>query len=165
MKKKEKSMNTIEAMTDNDMAYENGRYHLTLSYLKDSVEGAKDAFDDAKLLIRSKKNSRMIYNWIRAHCHSSNWKIAQFLINKTEEGKNLLKDALTAQMEADLMSGFNDLGNMPTDGKLKREEILEGQLCVEAEQILEGSTAELGVNILSMAPYPICLINAIRSFL
>lgn len=155
-------MTLIEAITDEEMEFENGRYHLTKQFIRNSVDGAENAIDDKKLMMRSKKNSRVIYAYIMGHCHSANWKTVLFLLNRTQEGKDLLKEALATQLEADLLSGYNDLGNMPADSQLKRDEIRDSQITIETEQILESSISALGVNILSMAPYPSCYINYVR---
>lgn len=155
-------MTLIEAKTDEEMEFEGGRYHLTKKFIKDRVDGSENVIDDGKLMKRSRKNSRLVYAYIMGHCHSSNWKTVQFLINGTQEGKDLIKEALATQLEADLLSGYNDLGTMPADEKTKRDDIRENQITVETEQILESSVSALGVNILSMAPFPPCYVNYIR---
>jgi len=156
------TMTLIEAKSDNEMEFENGRYHLAKAFIKVNVEGSENVLDDGKLMRRSRKNSRLVYAYIMGHCNTANWKTVHFLLTRTEEGKNLLKEALITQLEADLLSGYNDLGNMPTDQQNKRDDIRDSQITIETEQILESSVSALGVNILSMVPFPMCYINYVR---
>ena len=100
---------------------------------------------------------RTVYNYIHAIGHSANRPFVDFLINRTEEGRKLIYEALLTQMEADLENGYNSLLNEPRIDLRSNQVIEEGafvssQVTVATRQILEEAPGTLGINILCSAP-------------
>ena len=153
------NLNVITPTSDNKLSWNEDlqRYELTIEYFK-SLFG-NNFHDDQTLLNRLKKNSRKVYNFIRYRGYAQNWKVTEFLINRTQEGRNFILAALTEQMEADAESGFNDLSSIPAvnaaNGQvLDREQLYANQVSVDTEQIIENSSTYFGVCIVSRTLYP-----------
>jgi len=152
---------TLKAPYDTpDMTFDGKRYVLTLEYAKRTFP--PNFKDDETLVLRLQANSRKVYDFIHYRGHSKNRKIVDCLINRTEEGRAFIQEVLTAQMEADIKTGYNDLTSSPainmSNGQIMdREELFRNAISVDTEQILEGSAGIFGVDILSRAPFPVAL--------
>ena len=152
-------MNVIQPYEDEKMKFDQGlnMYVLKMSEVKEKLEDTVQ--DDGKLTRRITKNSRAVYNYIHAMGHSANRPFVDFLINRTEEGRKLIYEALLTQMEADLENGYNSLLNEPRIDLRSNQVIEEGafvssQVTVATRQILEGAPGTLGINILCQSQYP-----------
>lgn len=152
-------MKVIQTYDDEKMRFDQdlNMYVLTRAEVKEKLEDTVQ--DDAKLDRRIVKNSRAVYNYIHAVGHSANRPFVDFLINRTEEGRKLIYEALLTQMEADLENGYNSLLNEPRIDLRSNQVIDEGafvssQVTVATRQILEGAPGTLGLNILCQSQYP-----------
>ena len=133
------------------------QYRLTLAYCKDAFDS--NFRDDEVLRRRIKKNSSIIYRWIHNHIHSRNRTVVDFVLNNTVEGRELITNMLTAQMEADIETAYNDLSSTPavnvSSGQvIDRNELRRNQICVDAEQEFENSADYVGFNLGYQAMYP-----------
>lgn len=133
------------------------RYELKLEYVKSELD--VHFADDAVLEKRIKKNSRKIYNYIKYHSYSGNSHNIGVLLNKTEEGRQFLKDVLLEQLEADNETAFNDLSSAPAvnvaNGQIiDRDELQRNQISVDTEQIIERNADYFGFNICIMTRFP-----------
>ena len=153
MNKEYQKMNKIEPYNDKKLTYDENtkRYFLTLETVKSNLP--ETITDDGILTYRIKKNTRIVYNYILSHCHSSNRKVVVDLIAHTEEYRNWIYEVLMAQMEADLFNGYNDLGLQPAQNTEERMLQIEQQVCIETQSIIYSSLGYGNVNI--MAAYPI----------
>ena len=159
-------LNVITPYDDAKMVW-NGdlnRYELTIEFFKNNFQN--NFHDDQTLLNRIKKNSRKVYNFIRYRGYSMNWKISEFLINRTQEGREFILAALTEQMEADNESAYNDLSSMPAvnanGNAFDRELLYANQISVDTEQLIENSATYLGVCVVSRTLYPYPLYDLWR---
>lgn len=153
------NINVIQPYTDNNLEWneELGRYELTLAYFKAHFQNNFN--DDQILLNRIKKNSRKVYNFIKYRGYSMNWKVTEFLLNRTEQGREFLLAVLSEQMEADNESAYNDLSSTPalnaSNGQfIDRELLYANQVSVDTEQIIENSATYFGVSIVLRSLYP-----------
>ena len=126
---------------------ETGRYELTIQYCKDNF--ACNFKGDQALLKRIRKNTRTVYSFIFSRVCTANKQVVDFLLTKTEEGRKFLLDILSAQMEADVETGYNDLTlfspvNLQKGQVLPREELKRNQVTVETEQIFNESDNYFG---------------------
>ncbi len=152
-------MRVIQPYEDEKMTFNQdlNMYVLKIAEVKDKLEDTIQ--DDGKLTKRITKNSRTVYNYIHAIGHSANKPFVDFLINRTEEGRKLIYEALLTQMEADLENGYNSLLNEPRIDLRSNQVIDEGafvssQVTIATRQILEGAPGTLGINILCQSQYP-----------
>ena len=152
-------MKVITPYSDDVLAYntDTAQYELTLNYVKGLF--GNNFVDDGVLEKRIKKNSRKIYNVIHARINNLNRVAVNFLLSKTQEGRNYIKDILVEQMEADIESGFNDLSSTPainvSNGQtIDRNLLVQNQISVDAEQILLSSPQYFGFNILYQGQFP-----------
>ena len=144
------------------------RWQLTLSYVK----ALRDPFpykNDAIIEQRIKQNSIRVYQYIVAHSHTVNRQVIDFLLNKTENGQRFLIDALTAQMEADMEYGYNDLMvrpviNAQTGQEGDRNNFRRNAISLECESIIDDSAAYFGFNICYMSPFPWRLFALARNY-
>ena len=152
-------MNVIQPYEDEKMKFDQGlnMYVLRMSEVKEKLEDTVQ--DDGKLTKRITKNSRAVYNYIHAMGHSANRPFVDFLINRTEEGRKLIYEALLTQMEADLENGYNSILNEPRIDLRSNQVIDEGafvssQITIATRQVLESAPGTLGINILCQSQYP-----------
>ena len=157
-----KILHFIEPSTTNELKWDEktNRYELTIEYVKDNLE--VNFADDDVLSKRIKKNSRKIYNYLKYHSCTTNSMYLDVLLNKTEEGREFLKDVLLEQLEADNETGFNDLSSQPavntaTGQVIERDELQRNQISVDTEQIIERCADYFGFNALMMMPYPLSI--------
>lgn len=152
-------MNKIEPKTDSVLEWdeEANQYVLTKAYIKGHYE--VNYRNDGVLDARRRKNSRVVYRVLTARLNQSNAPLALWLLNHTEEGRAFMKDILCEQMEADLASGYNDLGsqnpiNLATGQSIDRFEIEKNLLCVNADMMVQGVTNYFPFNLFVQYPYP-----------
>lgn len=142
-----------------------GHYELTLQYVKSQLDVTFK--DDGVTQKRITKNSRAIYNYLLARSYSRNNEIVTFFLNHTENGRRFLKDILTAQMEADLQSGYNDIGLTPAVSangqQIDRAQIRRNLVCVSAEEIADNNAAYFGFNLLIQTQLPASLYAFVRN--
>lgn len=146
--------------TDNDLVWNEkiGHYELSMAYCKSHFE--MNFKDDGTLQKRISKNSRVVYNQLMAHTYSQNKYVVSFVLNNTEGGRRFLIDILTEQMQSDIDTGYNDLGNTPlisvNDGRiLDRNVVRQNMLCVSAEDVMDNVASYVGINlfIATLLPY------------
>ena len=152
-------MNVIQTYEDDKMRFDQdlNMYVLKIAEVKSKLEDTIQ--DDGKLAKRILKNSRAVYNYIHAMGHSANKPFVDFLINRTEEGRKLIYEALLTQMEADLENGYNSILNEPRIDLRSNQVIDEGafvssQITIATRQVLESAPGTLGINILCQSQYP-----------
>lgn len=154
-----KQLHKIQPYSDNDLTWNESthQYELTLQYCKANFE---DNFrDDGVLQKRIQKNSHKIYRFIKYRVYSRNRPIVNNVLNNTQEGREFIKEMLSAQMEADIETGFNDLSSTPAvnvaNGQIiDRNELYRNQICVDAEQIFDSSDDYFGFRIGYQAAFP-----------
>lgn len=163
-----KQLYFVSPYSDGDLEYDESseRYCLTFEFAKAQAWGNNFRSDD-ELRRRLKANSRLIYSYIRNRGYSANWPLTKKALNQTEQGRAFLLDALSAQMEADAESGFNDLAKAsPIDlaqGRvIDRNEIRRNQISVYAEDVIDSSASYLGFNVLYRSAYPTALAAYIK---
>lgn len=152
-------INIKEPYDDDKMRFDGSanRYVLTLEYAKKEFE---ETFrDDGVLSKRLNKNSRKVYDFIHYRGATANRPVVDFLLNRTEQGREFILQVLTAQMEADTESGYNDLSSTPainaSNGQyIDRNLLAQNQLCVDAEQIIDQSASYFGVSIVLRTQFP-----------
>ena len=81
------------------------------------------------------------------------------MLNKTEQGRQVLKDVLLEQLEADNETAFNDLSSQPainvgTGQEISRESLQANQISVDTEQIIDRNADYFGFNICVMTRFP-----------
>ena len=114
--------------------------------------------NDKVLERRLVKNSRKVYNYIYTRSNSANRPVIDFILHKTQEGRDFLLKVLREQMEADSESGFNDLSMTPginvMNGQvIEREKLVENQISVDTEQLIKNSAKFLGINLVYAGVY------------
>mgnify|MGYP003329535214 CR=1 FL=1 len=145
---------------------ETGRYELTIEAINSNFG---NSFKDSGVLQkRITKNSRRVYNYLFSRAFSSNNQIVNFFINRTENGRKFIKDMLFAQMEADLETGYNDIGITPTinlsNGQVIDRAVLRTNLvCVDAEEIADNNHTYFGFNLLIQTLLPAYLFTIVRN--
>jgi len=133
------------------------RYVLCLSYAKSLVGNAYN--DDGVMDKRLKEISLNVYNFIYSQGHTSNKKYTKLFLNATENGRNLLIEALGAQLSADAENGYNDMVKQnPIDfnsgNVIDRDKIIYNQVCIQCQKIIENSPSDLdGYQIVCQIPY------------
>lgn len=164
-----KNLTVINHYDDKDLVWseKTGRYELTPEYCKDNFESTFKS--DAVLKRRISLNSRIVYNYILTHGATVNKPVVSFLLDRTQEGRNFLLELLSAQMYADIQTGYNDLLYQPPinyNGNDKdREMVKNNQLCPAAELIYEESDTYLGVRLGYQGQYPWPLFVLLRSYI
>lgn len=154
-----KQLQKITPYSDENLTWDDStkKYYLTLEYCKANFD---DNFaDDEVLMKRIKMNTNLIYRFIKYRACSFNRRIIEKVVNYTQEGRDFLLEMLSAQMSADIETGYNDLSKTPAinvaNGQvLDRNELYRNQLCVDAEQIFDSSDAWFGFRIGYQAPFP-----------
>jgi len=158
-----KKLTKTSPYSDQQLVYNStfDEYELKFDFV--NADFSHNYRDTEILKQRIKHNSRVVYNYIYTHCHSSNIPFVQTLINKTEEGRKFILSVLITQMRADIESGYNDLGNTPAinvaNGQiLPREEIKRNLISVETEEkIMNSNQLYFGFNIMVSFAFPISL--------
>lgn len=160
----------VNPYSDNSLFYNTstGKYELTLGYVNEQFTNTFR--DEGTLQKRIRKNTRVVYSYLLSHCYTNNVAIVEKLLNYTMQGRAFLLDILTCQMEADLASGYNDLGitpaiNVANMSKLERQDIKSNLLCVNAEQVMDRCQEYFGFNIFVMCPYSSETYLKLRSLL
>ena len=104
-----RNLKIITPYNDDELSFNNetSRYELTPQYCKDNFEA--NFRNDNILAKRIALNSRVIYNYIITHCALVNRSVVMFLLHRTEQGRKFLTEILTAQMYADIETGYNDI--------------------------------------------------------
>lgn len=159
-----RSIKVISHYDDDKLKFnpDTGRYELTIEYCKDAFDSTFK--DDKTLTRRIKLNSQVVYNYIALHVATVNKPVVSFLLNRTQEGRDFLLELLSAQMYADIQTGYNDLLFQPAinfNGQDKdRLALRQNTLCVAAEQVFEESDNYFGVRISYQGqfPYPFFLL-------
>ena len=144
------------------------RWQLTLQYvrtLRDPIPYKNDAITEQRI----KQNSIRVYQYIVAHSHTVNRQVIDFLLNKTENGQRFLIQALTAQMEADMDYGYNDLFvrpviNAQTGQEGDRDNFRKNAISLECESVIDDSASFFGFNILYMSAFPWQLFALARKY-
>lgn len=136
---------------------ETGRYQLTLAYVK--KENDITFRSDGVLRKRIKNNSKLVYHFLYLRSNSANYFALDFLLQRTEEGRKFLLDVLSEQMEADLETGYNDIGKQPAinfaSGQIiNRDEIQRNIVSVTTENLIYESHKYFGFNAISQAVLP-----------
>lgn len=151
------AMRNIEPYTDNDLEWDGRRYVLTIAYIKDNFEVTYK--DDGTLDARRKLNSKIVYKELAKRLNSNNVELGMKIINETAEGRRFVKDVLMEQMQADLKSGYNDMGYMsPIDfakgQAMDKDEISKNILCPNAEDVVDRNTLYFPFNAFTAYAYP-----------
>ena len=148
-----KELTIINPYPDQTLEYNENtkQYQLKLSFCKEEYESNFN--DDATLEKRIKRN------YLKNKTPNVNQPVVEFLLTRTEEGRNFIKDILVEQMYADVEYAYNDLGATPainvTNGQIiDREEIKRNKLSVDAEEIANQSIAYFGFNIFYQGQFP-----------
>lgn len=144
-----------------------GRYELTLQYCKNNFDSTYR--NDGVLQRRIKLNSQVVYNYIALRVATVNKSVVNFLLNKTQEGRDFLLELLSAQQYADIQTGYNDMIFQPainfSGGNDKdRNQIKLNALCVAAEQILNESDNYFGVRITYQGQFPWPFFQILRNY-
>lgn len=154
-----KNLNVTQPYSDKVLKFNEltSHYELTIEYVKATL--GNNFKDDGELQKRITKNSRKIYNFIAGRSYSQNRPVVQFLLNRTQEGREYLKDLLFEQMEADSDSAFNNLSSTPAinvaNGQvIDRQQQYANQISVDAEQKAYESETYFGCNILYQGLFP-----------
>lgn len=147
---------------------ETNRYQLTMAYVK-TLRDAITFKNDSVLQRAIKQTSVRVYQWIVAHSCTVNRAVIDFLLNKTEQGRQFLIQCLTAQMEADLDWGYNDLTvrpviNAQTGQEGDRDNYRKNAISLECESIIDDSVQYFGINLLYMSPFPWSLFALARKY-
>lgn len=144
----------------NMMTYDltNHRYTLIAQYCSD-IANLSDVYADQNSIQKTLNSiSRTIYNWIYSRIPLRNKDYVEYLLAKHDDCIRAVYDAMRAQLEADISSGYNDIKNQPalnfaTGMNIGREEIKKNLVCVEAQNILESCSfnflyaGDLGVRL------------------
>lgn len=88
--------------------------------------------------------SRTIYNYIYSHNATGNKPFIEYLLAKNKDLKVTIFEAMRAQLEADISSGYNDVKNQvginfKTSAAIKDEYLRNRLVCNEAKMILESA--------------------------
>lgn len=163
---KSMKITVAQPYNNNDLVFneETGRYELTMEYVKANFEITFK--DDGILQKRITKNSRRIYNYLYSRGYSFNNPIITFFLNKTENGRRFLVDVLSSQMEADLLTSFNDLGITPAVTSnaqmLDRNQMRANLVCVDVEEMVDNNNEYFGFNLFISSQLPATLFTFVR---
>lgn len=144
----------IEPYNDNKMNFNasSGMYELTLQVVKANFEITTN--DDEALTKRIKKNSRVVYNFISRYAKGSNLGVVYKLIEHTEEYRKWIYDALMCQMEADLLTGRNSMGDLPPTNRDEFDLQGVATLTQDTQTILYDGIRYGGINLLFAGSFP-----------
>lgn len=108
-----------------------------------------------------KSISDTVYNWVYARGHSHNKNFVELLF--AFDLADVVKEAILAQVEADISSGINDLKNQHgtnVETGMIMNDFSNRILCIAAQQILLSATFIRGsreYNLISQYPFGIVL--------
>jgi len=148
-------MEKIQPYSDEKLTYNEttGRYELTAQYVKGAW--GNPFTDDNVLSVRIKRNTTKVYEYIFSRGYSANRGAVNYLISHTEAYRRFIFDCLSAQMEADLASGYNDQDKYLPENKDARDLQFLNQVSVSTENIVESSVGYGGINLIYAGTYPI----------
>lgn len=131
------------------------RYILTERVLTELGGDDIYAFDTAKRQRVLKDISNSVYNFIYLRGNSKNRDYIEYILATSKEARELIKQALISQLNADLDSGINDIKkvspiNPQTYQTINRDELARNMVCVECEAILQSFTL---INLLYAGDY------------
>lgn len=117
--------------------------------------------DDVYALDQAKRNrilldiSNSVYNFIYSRTNSHNRDFIELILATSLEARELIKQALISQLNADIESGINDIKkiapiNPQTYQTIKREELANNMVCVECENIIQSFSL---INLLYAGDY------------
>ena len=158
-----KKLTPITPYDDDKMVWNEseGQYELKPSYCLNEfdVNFINDDNEHTVLQKRIKKNSRIVYRFIKNRVNSYNRLLVLKIINKTEEGRDFIFNLLNTQFESDVDSGYNDLGNAPainlSNGQvLPREELVRNAVSVATELEWDNNNEYFGINLGYQAQFP-----------
>jgi len=166
-----KDLIILEQPQDNEFLEWNeeaGKYQLKLAYVK-TLRDVMPYRSDRMAQQRIKQTSLRVYNYIVNHSASANRPVIDFLLNKTDNGRKFLKEALTAQIEADMEYGYNDLMvrpalNSAANSILNRDEIRLNAISLETEEIINDSVGYFGFNLCILFPFDWSLFDLARKY-
>lgn len=146
--------NKIEPYNDNKMTFnqDTGMYELTIQVVKANFPNTTQ--DDGALLYRIKKNSRVVYNYISRYAKGSNLGFVYKLIKHTEEYRKWIYDALMCQIEADLLTGRNSMGDMIPTNKDDFDLQSNATLTQDTQTILYDGIRYGGYNLMFAGSFP-----------
>lgn len=144
------------------------RYQLKLSYVK-SLRDVMPYKNDRTTQQRIKQTSLRVYNYIFNHSNTANRAVVNFLLKRTENGRKFLKEVLTAQIEADMEYGYNDLMVRPVINAVSgqegdRDNFRLNAISLECEEIINDSVGYFGFNICYLPVYPWSLFTMVRQY-
>lgn len=147
---------------------ETDRYQLKLSYVK-TLRDVMPYKSDRVAQQRIKQTSLRVYNYIFAHSNTANRQVVNFLLKRTENGRKFLKEVLTAQIEADMEYGYNDLMVRPVINAANgqegdRDTFRLNAISLECEELINDSVGYFGFNICYLPVYPWSLFNLVRQY-
>lgn len=133
------------------------KYELTMSFVREELE--INFKDDGVLEKRLKRNSKIVYSYLKNNTYVGNITDMETLLNKTEQGREFLKEVLLEQFDADNDTGYNDLTKQPainlaTGQVMDRNELIRNQIAVSTEQLIDNNAQYFGFNICVMFRYP-----------
>lgn len=163
-----KSINILSYPYDDEKLKFNertSRYELTVQFCKEQFDSTFK--DDAILERRIKLNTQTVYNFIYSRVASVNKPVVSFLLNRSVEGREFILELLTAQMYADVQTGYNDLLYQPAvnfNGQDKdRMNIQLNAVCVATEQIFNSSDNYFGIRLAYQAQFPYAYFLLVRN--
>lgn len=141
-------------------------YNLTKHRWIPTILGASEQEDITKVYGDNETNvnrqldsiSRSVYNWAYARANSMNKNLIEYLF--AFEMADVIKEAIMAQLEADVSQGFNDVKNIhgtnaETGMIMNRRELAQMSICLEAQQILLNARFVVGlIDHPLLAQYP-----------
>ena len=163
-----KNLTIIKPYDDDNLKFNQntGRYELTIQYCKDNFETTFK--NDGVLQRRIRLNTQVVYTFINLRVTSVNKGVVAFLLHRTQEGRDFLLELLSAQMYADIQTGYNDLLFQPAvnfNGADKdRTQIKLNSLCVAAEQVFDESDNYFGIRIGYQGQFPYQLFLLARNY-
>lgn len=147
-----KQLTTIKPYSDDKLIWNDktNQYELAFKFVKEEYPG--NFQDDATLKRRIKKNSRVIYSFLNYRINNYNKRFVSKLLSNTQEGRNFMFALLSLQFEADVETGYNDIGSTPAinfaNGQIMdRNQIWANLVTVDVEQEFDNSPSYFGLNI------------------
>lgn len=97
--------------------------------------------------------SRTMYNYIYSHNHTANRDYVEYLLATDTSLRNVLYEAMLAQLIADVESGVDSVKNqaginLETGGVIRRNDRIANMISIEAEMILRNANGK--TNLLFM---------------
>ena len=147
-----KKLTTIQPHSDDKLYWneQTNQYELAFEYCKE--EYPENFVDDKTLKRRIKKNTRNIYRFLNYRINNYNKRFVTALLHRTQEGRNFLFSLLSLQFDADVETGYNDIGSTPAinfaNGQITdRNQIWANLVTVDVEQEFDNSPSYFGINI------------------